>query len=122
MSAHSNSVRASHLLYLDFDGVLHPEDVLWHPKRGVYLGHRPLSTSARRLKPRRPRKLLVAKECRALWPNGSTFPLVPPACCSAATPSGGKLEAVDSRKFPDLNAPLHSPDVSKWTEQAIIVR
>jgi hypothetical protein len=32
------------LLYLDFDGVLHHENVLWHPKRGAYLkappGHR----------------------------------------------------------------------------------
>ncbi len=27
----------SHLLYLDFDGVLHPEDVYFHPARGVYL-------------------------------------------------------------------------------------
>lgn len=26
------------LLYLDFDGVLHPEDVFRHPRRGVYLG------------------------------------------------------------------------------------
>ena len=26
------------MLYLDLDGVLHPEDVHWHPKRGVYLG------------------------------------------------------------------------------------
>lgn len=25
------------LLYLDFDGVLHHENVLWHPKRGAYL-------------------------------------------------------------------------------------
>lgn len=33
------------ILYLDYDGVLHPEDVLRHPKRGIYLapkyeGHR----------------------------------------------------------------------------------
>ena len=32
------------LLYLDFDGVLHHENVLWHPKKGAYLkapaGHR----------------------------------------------------------------------------------
>jgi hypothetical protein len=26
------------VLYLDFDGVLHPEAVYWHPKRGVHLG------------------------------------------------------------------------------------
>jgi hypothetical protein len=26
-----------HVLYLDFDGVLHPEGVYWHPKRGVYI-------------------------------------------------------------------------------------
>jgi hypothetical protein len=25
------------LLYLDFDGVLHHENVLWHPRRGAYL-------------------------------------------------------------------------------------
>jgi hypothetical protein len=25
------------LLYLDFDGVLHHENALWHPRRGVYL-------------------------------------------------------------------------------------
>lgn len=25
------------VLYLDFDGVLHHESVLWHPKRGAYL-------------------------------------------------------------------------------------
>lgn len=25
------------VLYLDFDGVLHDEDVWWHPKRGVYM-------------------------------------------------------------------------------------
>jgi hypothetical protein len=25
------------VLYLDFDGVLHHENCLWHPKRGVYL-------------------------------------------------------------------------------------
>jgi hypothetical protein len=28
---------APHVLYLDFDGVLHPEGVYWHPKRGAYL-------------------------------------------------------------------------------------
>jgi len=28
---------AEKVLYLDFDGVLHPEDVLWHPKRGIYV-------------------------------------------------------------------------------------
>jgi hypothetical protein len=33
------------ILYLDFDGVLHHEDVLWHPRRGAYMspdasGHR----------------------------------------------------------------------------------
>lgn len=37
--------RGSQLLYLDFDGVLHPAEVYWHPRRGVYLhpsvqGHR----------------------------------------------------------------------------------
>lgn len=26
------------ILYLDFDGVLHHENVLWHPRRGVYAG------------------------------------------------------------------------------------
>lgn len=26
------------MLYLDFDGVLHPEDVWRHPTRGIYLG------------------------------------------------------------------------------------
>lgn len=26
------------VLYLDFDGVLHHENVLWHPRRGVYAG------------------------------------------------------------------------------------
>lgn len=25
------------VLYLDFDGVLHHEDVWWHPRRGVYI-------------------------------------------------------------------------------------
>lgn len=25
------------LLYLDFDGVLHHEDVRWSPKRGAYM-------------------------------------------------------------------------------------
>ena len=25
------------VLYLDFDGVLHPEDVWWHPTRGAYI-------------------------------------------------------------------------------------
>ena len=29
--------RAGHVLYLDFDGVLHHENVLWHPRRGAYL-------------------------------------------------------------------------------------
>jgi len=28
---------ADKVLYLDFDGVLHPEDVWWHPKRGIYV-------------------------------------------------------------------------------------
>jgi hypothetical protein len=27
------------VLYLDFDGVLHHENVLWHPRRGAYAGH-----------------------------------------------------------------------------------
>jgi hypothetical protein len=26
-----------HLLYLDFDGVLHPEHCYWHPRKGPYL-------------------------------------------------------------------------------------
>lgn len=26
------------VLYLDFDGVLHHENVLWHPRKGVYAG------------------------------------------------------------------------------------
>lgn len=26
------------VLYLDYDGVLHHENVLWHPRRGVYAG------------------------------------------------------------------------------------
>lgn len=35
------SRHASHgLLYLDFDGVLHPADVHWSPQRGVFLGDR----------------------------------------------------------------------------------
>ena len=34
----ADSPPSAHLLYLDFDGVLHPEDALWHPRRGVYLG------------------------------------------------------------------------------------
>ncbi len=38
MPPYPNAESFRHLLYLDFDGVLHPEDVLWHPKRGVYLG------------------------------------------------------------------------------------
>lgn len=29
------------VLYLDFDGVLHHENVLWHPKKGAYLGAPP---------------------------------------------------------------------------------
>lgn len=29
--------RCKNVLYLDFDGVLHHENVLWHPKRGAYL-------------------------------------------------------------------------------------
>jgi hypothetical protein len=32
------------VVYLDFDGVLHPEDTYFHPTRGAYLG--PQSTSA----------------------------------------------------------------------------
>jgi hypothetical protein len=31
-------VSAGAILYLDFDGVLHPEAVYWHPRRGAYLG------------------------------------------------------------------------------------
>ena len=31
-------VRGTHVLYLDFDGVLHHENVLWHPKRGAFAG------------------------------------------------------------------------------------
>lgn len=30
--------RGEQVLYLDFDGVLHHENVLWHPRRGVYAG------------------------------------------------------------------------------------
>ena len=29
------------VMYLDFDGVLHHENVLWHPRKGVYLGAPP---------------------------------------------------------------------------------
>ena len=29
--------RGEHVLYLDFDGVLHHDDARWHPRRGVYL-------------------------------------------------------------------------------------
>ena len=29
------------VLYLDFDGVLHHEDVRWHPRRGIYLNAPP---------------------------------------------------------------------------------
>lgn len=29
--------RGEKILYLDFDGVLHHENCLWHPKRGAYL-------------------------------------------------------------------------------------
>ncbi len=29
------------VLYFDFDGVLHHENVLWHPKRGPYIGAQP---------------------------------------------------------------------------------
>jgi len=29
--------RGERLLYLDFDGVLHHENVLWHPRIGAYL-------------------------------------------------------------------------------------
>ena len=25
------------IVYLDLDGVLHPEAVLWHPNRGIYM-------------------------------------------------------------------------------------
>jgi hypothetical protein len=28
---------AKRVLYLDFDGVLHDEEVYWHPKRGIYM-------------------------------------------------------------------------------------
>lgn len=37
---HSRVIRVSAeaILYLDFDGVLHPEAVYWHPRRGAYLG------------------------------------------------------------------------------------
>ena len=33
-----------HVLYLDFDGVLHHENCLWHPKRGAYLAAPPRYT------------------------------------------------------------------------------
>lgn len=36
------------ILYLDFDGVLHPEAVFWHPRRGVYL-HPALAADGHRL-------------------------------------------------------------------------
>ena len=29
--------RGEYLMYLDYDGVLHHDDVRWHPRRGVYL-------------------------------------------------------------------------------------
>jgi hypothetical protein len=31
------------ILYLDFDGVLHHENVLWHPRKGVYTDARAMS-------------------------------------------------------------------------------
>ena len=34
----TQSSAASQVLFLDFDGVLHPEPVFFHPRRGVYLG------------------------------------------------------------------------------------
>jgi len=34
----SPKVQGSTVLYLDFDGVLHHENVLWHPRRGTYAG------------------------------------------------------------------------------------
>ena len=33
--------RGAPVLYLDFDGVLHHENVLWHPKKGAYLNAPP---------------------------------------------------------------------------------
>lgn len=30
-------IHASHVLYLDFDGVLHPDSAFWSPRRGVFL-------------------------------------------------------------------------------------
>lgn len=35
------------VLYLDFDGVLQPEPVCWHPKRGAYLDSRLLAAGHR---------------------------------------------------------------------------
>jgi hypothetical protein len=37
-AAAPDSRQAKHqVLYLDFDGVLHPDEVYWHPRRGAYL-------------------------------------------------------------------------------------
>ena len=36
--------RGELVLYLDYDGVLHHEDVRWHPRRGVYLNAPPCFT------------------------------------------------------------------------------
>lgn len=34
----SPRVQGTTVLYLDYDGVLHHENVLWHPRRGTYAG------------------------------------------------------------------------------------
>ncbi len=37
-AAGSGSGDRPDILYLDYDGVLHPEDVWRHPKRGIHFG------------------------------------------------------------------------------------
>lgn len=38
VDARAPRVEGGLVLYLDFDGVLHHENVLWHPRRGTYAG------------------------------------------------------------------------------------